>query len=152
VLSLRLVSPLGYCIALEQTVTRADRRKGLLQRDGLGGALLIDRCRSVHTIGMRFALDVAFVSLETSDVVDASERAARKRETIEQAGPGSARDQTAVIQPSAHRINLRINRVLTMAPNRFGLPRIGSNAVLEAEAGSFARWGLAQGQRWSVER
>ena len=39
----------------------AARRKGLLGRDGLEGALLIDRCRWVHTVGMRFALDVAYV-------------------------------------------------------------------------------------------
>ena len=39
------------------------RLRGLLGRDGLeGGALLIPRCRSVHTLGMRFAIDVAFLN------------------------------------------------------------------------------------------
>ncbi len=37
------------------------RVRGLLGRDGLDGALLIPRCRSVHTLGMRFAIDVAFL-------------------------------------------------------------------------------------------
>ena len=36
------------------------RMRGLLGRDGIDGALLLDRARSVHTIRMRFAIDVAF--------------------------------------------------------------------------------------------
>src|SRR4051812_37822166 len=39
--------------------THHARRRGLLGRDGLHGALVITRCRWVHTIGMRFAIDVA---------------------------------------------------------------------------------------------
>lgn len=46
--------------ALEVADTRTARRKGLLRRDGIEGALLLKPARSVHTIGMRFALDVAF--------------------------------------------------------------------------------------------
>ena len=51
-----------------RTGTRSDRRTGLLGTDGLvaadgrAGALLIDRCSSVHTIGMRYGLDVAFLT------------------------------------------------------------------------------------------
>jgi uncharacterized protein len=37
------------------------RAKGLLGRDGLDGALLLTRTRWVHTIGMRFPLDVAYL-------------------------------------------------------------------------------------------
>jgi uncharacterized protein len=36
------------------------RLKGLLGRPGIDGALLIRHARSVHTIGMRFPIDVAF--------------------------------------------------------------------------------------------
>jgi uncharacterized membrane protein (UPF0127 family) len=36
------------------------RARGLLGRDGCEGALLLQPARSVHTIGMRFAIDVAF--------------------------------------------------------------------------------------------
>jgi uncharacterized membrane protein (UPF0127 family) len=36
------------------------RSKGLLGRTGYDGAMVLPRTRSVHTIGMRFALDVAF--------------------------------------------------------------------------------------------
>ncbi len=36
------------------------RRTGLLGRDDLDGALVIRPCRNVHTLGMRFAIDVAF--------------------------------------------------------------------------------------------
>jgi uncharacterized membrane protein (UPF0127 family) len=40
--------------------TRRSRRLGLLGRDGIDGALVLRPCRTVHTIGMRFAIDVAF--------------------------------------------------------------------------------------------
>jgi uncharacterized membrane protein (UPF0127 family) len=46
--------------ALEVAATRRSRRRGLLRRDGIDGALLLRPARSVHTIGMRFAIDVAF--------------------------------------------------------------------------------------------
>jgi uncharacterized protein len=36
------------------------RARGLLGRDGVDGALLLRPARSVHTVGMRFAIDVAF--------------------------------------------------------------------------------------------
>jgi uncharacterized membrane protein (UPF0127 family) len=36
------------------------RVRGLLGRDGIEGALLLRPARSVHTIGMRFPIDVAY--------------------------------------------------------------------------------------------
>ena len=50
--------------ALEIAHGRAARRRGLLGRDGLDGALLIRPCRAVHTLGMRFPIDVAFCDAE----------------------------------------------------------------------------------------
>jgi hypothetical protein len=49
--------------AVELAQTRSERRRGLLGRDGMpgGSALVITRCNAVHTIGMRFSIDVAFV-------------------------------------------------------------------------------------------
>lgn len=35
------------------------RRRGLLGRDGVEGAMLLTPCASVHTFRMRFAIDVA---------------------------------------------------------------------------------------------
>lgn len=49
---------------LEVAATRAARRRGLLGRDGVTGALLLQPARSVHTIGMAFAIDVAFCDRE----------------------------------------------------------------------------------------
>jgi uncharacterized protein len=43
---------------------RRARRRGLLGRDGIEGALLLRPCRSVHTVGMRFPIDVAYCSDE----------------------------------------------------------------------------------------
>jgi uncharacterized protein len=37
-----------------------ERTRGLLGRDGVEGAMLLRPARSVHTVGMRFPLDVAF--------------------------------------------------------------------------------------------
>jgi len=81
-----------------------ERAVGLLGRDGLDGALLLRPAWSVHTIGMRFAIDVAFLDRE-----------------------------------------LRVVRTRTMRPWRLGRPVLSSRAVLEAEAGAFASWGLVVG-------
>src|SRR6266540_3084035 len=50
--------------SLEIARTRGERRRGLLGRDGIEGALLLQPCKSVHTIGMRFPIDVAFCDEE----------------------------------------------------------------------------------------
>ena len=42
----------------EVATTRAARRRGLLGRDDAEIALVLQPCRQVHTLGMRFALDV----------------------------------------------------------------------------------------------
>ncbi|WP_083942209.1 DUF192 domain-containing protein [Sanguibacter suarezii] len=44
--------------------TRDARNTGLLRTTGLDGALLIERCGSVHTIGMQYPIDVVFLSAE----------------------------------------------------------------------------------------
>lgn len=46
--------------ALEIAESRRARRRGLLGRDSFEGALLLRPARSVHSIGMRFPIDVAF--------------------------------------------------------------------------------------------
>lgn len=57
-----LVTDEGRVLAsAEVAADRRARRRGLLGRDGLEGALVIPSCRWIHTIGMRFPLDVAFV-------------------------------------------------------------------------------------------
>jgi uncharacterized protein len=91
--------------SLEIAGTRADKRRGLLGRDGIDGALLIEGVRSVHTMGMHFPIDVAHLDAEGV-----------------------------------------VLRTCTMHQNRIGLPVPRARQVLEAEAGSFARWGLGKGQ------
>ena len=54
---------------VELADTALARAKGLLGRASVHGALVLDPARSVHTFGMRFAIDVAFVD-ETGIVVD----------------------------------------------------------------------------------
>ncbi len=46
--------------ALEVAEGFRARSRGLLGRDGIEGAILLRPARSVHSLGMRFALDVAF--------------------------------------------------------------------------------------------
>ncbi len=45
--------------SLEIASSRGERRRGLIGRNGIEGALLLERTRSVHTFGMRFVIDVA---------------------------------------------------------------------------------------------
>lgn len=89
---------------VERAVTIAARTRGLLGRTGVDGALVLSPASSVHTIGMRFAIDVAHLDAD-----------------------------------------LRVLRITTMAPHRVGRPVRRSRHVLEAEAGTFARWGLCVG-------
>jgi uncharacterized membrane protein (UPF0127 family) len=90
--------------SLEVADTREARRKGLLGRDGVDGALLIVPARSVHSLGMRFPLDVAWCSRD-----------------------------------------LEVVRIARLAPHRLTRSVLRAHAVLEAEAGSFARWNLTVG-------
>jgi uncharacterized membrane protein (UPF0127 family) len=55
----------GRVLASVDVATSARQRaKGLLGRDGLDGALLLTRTRWVHTIGMRFPLDIAYLDAD----------------------------------------------------------------------------------------
>lgn len=45
----------------EVAFDRRRRARGLLGRDGLDGALVLPGVRGVHTFGMRFPIDVAFL-------------------------------------------------------------------------------------------
>ena len=49
---------------LEVADSISSRSKGLLGRDGIEGALLLSPARSVHTVRMRFAIDVAFLDAD----------------------------------------------------------------------------------------
>lgn len=94
---------------VELARTNAERRRGLLGRDGLDGALWLEPCRQVHTLRMRFAIDVAH---------------------LDRRG--------------------RVLGVRTMPPGRFGPLGWRTRVVLEAEAGSFAAWGLVVGSAVEV--
>ncbi len=50
--------------AAEVAETFAQRSRGLLGKSGYEGAMVLPRTRSVHTFGMRFAIDVAFCDRE----------------------------------------------------------------------------------------
>lgn len=55
--------PLPGGLTLLVAGDRRTRRRGLARLDALpaGHALLLERCRSVHTAGMRFALDLLWL-------------------------------------------------------------------------------------------
>lgn len=106
-----MVSAMGWLVkdgrvlaSLEIATDRKARRRGLLGRDGLEGAMLISPARWVHTVGMRFPLDIAFIDRDN-----------------------------------------RVLRCQHMARHRIGVPQFKARAVIEAEAGAFARWGLTTG-------
>ena len=91
---------------LEIADTWKTRIRGVLGRERVEGALLIKPAFSVHTIGVRSGLDVAFCDAE-----------------------------------------LRVLDVVTMAPNRIGMPRLRARQVIEAPKGSFERWGVGPGDQ-----
>src|SRR4051794_27304249 len=49
---------------LEVAESFGSRLRGLLGRDGIDGAIYLRPTKSVHTLGMKFAIDVAFVDRE----------------------------------------------------------------------------------------
>ncbi|MEV4439232.1 DUF192 domain-containing protein [Streptomyces sp. NPDC049577] len=51
----------GPVIPLEIAASWRARTRGLLGRDGVHGALLLTPAGSVHTFGMRMAIDVAYL-------------------------------------------------------------------------------------------
>ncbi|MEU4497219.1 DUF192 domain-containing protein [Streptomyces sp. NPDC023998] len=51
-------------VPVEIAATYGPRRRGLLGRDGIEGAILLTPCNSVHTFKMRFAIDVAYLDKE----------------------------------------------------------------------------------------
>jgi uncharacterized protein len=97
--------------SLEVAETRAERRRGLIGRDTLEGALALRHTRSIHTFGVRFPIDVAYCN-------------------------------------SA----LRVLRTASVNPNRLCLPVLRAALVIEAEAGSFARWGLRPGDELEIRQ
>ncbi|WP_443078617.1 DUF192 domain-containing protein [Streptomyces sp. NBC_01497] len=54
-------APVPVPVPVEIAASYGTRRRGLLGRDGIDGALLLTPCGSVHTFGMRFAIDVAYL-------------------------------------------------------------------------------------------
>jgi uncharacterized membrane protein (UPF0127 family) len=53
---------------LEVQTSWKGRVRGLLGRDGIDGAILLRPARAVHTLRLRFAIDVAFCDGEGSDL------------------------------------------------------------------------------------
>lgn len=58
--------------ALEVADKFSARLRGLLGRDGLDGALLLPKTKAVHTLGMRFPLDIAYCDKEMRVVATSS--------------------------------------------------------------------------------
>ncbi len=59
-----LMSEAHVLASIDVAETRSERLKGLLGRDSVEGAFGLPKCRWVHTIGMRFDIDVAYVDAE----------------------------------------------------------------------------------------
>jgi uncharacterized membrane protein (UPF0127 family) len=55
----------GHVLAsAERADDHRSRARGLLGRTAFEGALVLSKCRSVHTLGMKFALDVAYLDAD----------------------------------------------------------------------------------------
>ena len=97
--------------SLEVLDSRLERGRGLLGRERPVGAVLLPSTRAVHTIGMRYPLDIAFC------------------------------DEDLVV----------VAALSGVRPFRVALPRRRCRSVIEAEAGSFARWRLQPGDRLEIK-
>ena len=95
---------------LEVATSMRDRTRGLLGRDGIDGAILLRPAKSVHTLRMRFPIDVAWLDDD-----------------------------------------LTVLRTACLRRHRLSRPVVRARSVLEAEAGTFARWGLVVGQQLERE-
>src|SRR5512133_707915 len=67
--------PRTELLGREVAVARGMRARllglALLPREHAGAGLLIPRCRSVHTFGMRFALDLVFLDADGGSLCEA---------------------------------------------------------------------------------
>jgi uncharacterized membrane protein (UPF0127 family) len=61
-----LIDERGIRLRAEVPTSRRERARGLLGRERLvpGSGLLLERTRSIHTIGMRFEIAVAFLDAD----------------------------------------------------------------------------------------
>jgi len=104
---------------VEVARTHAQRRRGLLGRDPMPEVLVI-AATSVHTIGMRESLDVAFCRAHPGRPVGAIDRLP---------------------------VELRVGAVATIPPGRVSRPRWRERIVLEAPTGAWRRLGVRAGDR-----
>src|SRR3546814_5765523 len=84
--------------SLEVADLRAARRKGLLGRDGIDGALLLLPARSVHTFGMRFPIDVAWCDRELNVVRTATLPRNRMTRPVLRAHSVRSEEHTSALQ------------------------------------------------------
>ena len=56
-----LVSNGRVLASAEVAADRRQRNKGLIGRESFQGALVLRRCRWIHTVGVKFPLDVAYL-------------------------------------------------------------------------------------------
>ena len=59
---------LGFTVPVATSMSSRLLGLALLRRGRAGPGLLIPRCRSVHTFGMRFPLDLVFLDFELREV------------------------------------------------------------------------------------
>jgi len=99
-----LVSDGRVLASADVALTPKARRQGVIGKRRLDGAMVIIGCKWIHSVGVKVALDVAY--LDSANAV------------------------------------IKMQRV---KPMRIALPVARSRIVVEAAAGSFARWGLKLG-------
>jgi len=91
--------------------SRIDRMRGLIgSREG-EFAFVLPKCRWVHSVGMRYPIDVGYLDADS-----------------------------------------RLVHVQRLQPMRMSMPVPAARTVIEARAGSFARWGLQLGDVVNVRR
>lgn len=90
-----LVSEGRVLASARRATTRADRRRGLIGVSSVTEPLVLEPCSWIHTIGMRTAIDVVYVSAEGIVLATAHMRPwrvgplTRQAHIVVEAAPGS---------------------------------------------------------------
>lgn len=116
-----LVSGERVLVSLEVIDSARGRARGLLGRSSIDGAVMLVPAKSVHTVGLKFPIDVVYCRRLKSGATEAD-----RLESYE------------------------VMAAVTMSRQRVGMPRLKANAVIELEAGACDRLNIQVGDELVV--
>ncbi len=159
--------------SVELARSRRQRLRHVDAEEPVTGVLLIEPARAAHTLRSDRPIDIAFLGqvdpegdpqpepdvsppIRTSAATGPAEVGkAMGKEVLGRARTvgkalSTSRGDRQTPEP-IEEADYRVLRVATLSPNRIVKPELRAVAAIEAEAGSFERWGLLAGDTVSIE-